>query len=125
MFGRGVFGGYYVFGAEAVARQLGRLQRNRLRRRGPLSGNVALGNGPLFDTEHWLPGYAIENEHVSQLADLSQRRNLFAVLHDVDQSGSGRKIVIPDVVMDRLEIPFQFSGRGIHGRDRVAEKVGA
>ena len=37
--------------------------------------------------------------------------------------GAGGQIVIPQIVMDRLEMPQPFSRAGIQRHDAVAEKI--
>src|SRR5262249_36219291 len=67
--GRRVGGRHHVFFFETRLRQRRRLERERLRRRIPLAGHVALRNWTLLDAKHRLAVGAIEDEHVAALAD--------------------------------------------------------
>src|SRR6185437_3111905 len=87
------------------------------------AGNVAFWNRALFDAEDGLAGVAIEDEHQAGFADGYERGNFLAVFIDFDKSRSGRQIVVPEVVVDGLEIPLQLSGVGVDGDDGIAEEI--
>src|ERR671918_99677 len=78
-----------------------------------------------IDAEHRLSVRAIEDEHVAALADRRERGDRPAFLSDVDQTGRGRLIDVPDVVMNRLEVPSVFARSDVDGDDGVAEQVAA
>src|SRR5262249_25732315 len=42
---------------------------------------------------------------------------------DVDQAGCWRQVVVPQLVMDGLEIPLQFSRGRVHCDQRVSEEI--
>lgn len=69
-------------------------------------GSVRLWSGAFFNTENRLACYPIENIHESCLAHLRQSRNLLSVFYDIDQSRRGGKIVVPNVMMNGLKVPF-------------------
>jgi hypothetical protein len=87
------------------------------------SGTSPLAYRSFFDAEHRLAGFTIEDEHESGFANLSQSRNYPAVFIDVDQARCGRKIVVPQFVMDILEVPLEFAGERIDGNGRIGEQV--
>ena len=48
-----------------------------------------------------------------------------AVVADGQELGRGRVVVVPDVVVDHLEMPEPLAGAGVEGEQAVAEEVGA
>jgi hypothetical protein len=96
-----------------------------LRGRIPLAGHASLGNGTFLDAEDGLARVAVEDEHPSGLADDLDRGNLLTVDLEVEQAWSRRQIGIPQVVMNRLEIPFELARGCVHGDDGICEKVRA
>src|ERR1035441_9150386 len=81
-----------------------RLQGERFCWRIPFAGDVAFRNWALLDAEHGFPGVAVENEHKARLADGDQCGNYLSVLLDVDETRPWWQILIPQVMMDCLEI---------------------
>ena len=110
---------------ERVARQRRRLQRKRLRRPGLLARHAALRHRPFFDAEDRLAGDAIEDEHQRHLRHHRDRGHRLAVALDVDQRRRRRHVVVPDVVMHQLLVPFQLAGRRVERDDGVAVQVRA
>ena len=99
------------------------LHRDRLRWKRPLAQDVALGHRTLFDSENRPASLTVQDVEVARLRCESKRRNPASVLHDVEQSGRRWWIVIPQIVMDRLEVPFALSSLNIDRHDRVSEEV--
>ena len=120
-----VVGRHHVFLLELDARQRRRLHGERLRRRIPLAGDVALRHGPLLDAEDRFAGHAIEDEHVAGLADGGERRNRPAVLADVHQRRRRRHVRVPEIVVHGLEVPLVLARLGIHRDHRVRVQVAA
>jgi hypothetical protein len=80
--------GHDVLLGKAHSSQRRRLQRERLRRRKLLAGNIALPDGALFHAEHWLPGFAVQNEHQAALARQRQRWNFSPGAKYIDEARS-------------------------------------
>ena len=102
-----------------------RLQRKRLRGRIPLSRHVAFRNRTLFHAINRFAVAAVEDKDQPCLARLDQRRDLLAVMNDIDERRLRRQIGIPEIVMHGLEIPLHLAGRGIHRDQRIAEQIRA
>ena len=47
------------------------------------------------------------------------------VVLDLQQFRRGGIVVVPNVVVDHLEVPQPFAGAGIEGEQRIGEQVGA
>ena len=102
----------------------GRLARDRLRRRIPLAGHVALRHRPLLDRPHRLAVGAIEHVDERLLRHLRQRLDAAAVHGDVGEHRRGRQVVVPQAVMDDLEVPDALAGPGVEARAMLsAEQV--
>src|SRR5580704_3509111 len=101
-----VSGAPYVVGGQFSLRgQSARCDREWLRWRRNFARRVAGGNGALFDAEDWLAGFAIEDEKMRGLGADADGGNSLAVFMDIEQNGRRGDVVIPQVVMDGLEIP--------------------
>src|SRR4029453_9917815 len=120
---RGVGFGNYVFFFETDLRERRRLERKRLRRRIPLARHITFGDGTLLDAEDGLSVRAVEDEHITSLADGSEGRNGPSVLYDIDKAWCGRHVRIPDVVMHRLKVPFVFARLCVDRNDGVREEI--
>ena len=121
VFGVGIGGSYKIRGGMRHSCECRRLHRDRLRWKRPLAQDVALGHRTLFDSENRPASLTIQDVEVARLRCESKRRNPASVLHDVEQSGRRWWIVIPQIVMDRLEVPFILSSLNIDRHDRVSE----
>ena len=100
-----------------------RVERERLRRRVPLAGHVALLDRPLFDRPDRLSGHAIEDEEERLLGRLRQRLDRLAVDGDVREDRRARDVVVPDPVVHRLIVPLPLTGLQIDRDDALAEQV--
>src|SRR5205085_495252 len=94
-----------------------------LSRRTVFARNIALRYRSLFNTKYWLTGNAIENEHVAAFRNCGNGRNLLSIDGNIDECGRRRHVVIPQVVMRQLEIPFHFPGNSIERDYRTAEEI--
>ena len=97
----------------------------RLRRPGLLARHVARGHGTFFDRPHRLAGHALEDEHETLLRRLRDGVYLLAVLAHGDELRRGGQIVIPQIVMDRLEMPQALAGARVEREQAVAEEIRA
>ncbi len=107
----------------ALRAECGRLGRKRLRRRRLLSGNIARGHRALLDRPHRLACNAIEHECEAFLGELHDGVDLFSVDRDGRQHRRRRQIVIPQAVMNDLEVPFARAGIGVQAHQRFAEQI--
>ena len=80
-------------------------------------GTSPLGTRPLLDAEHGLAVLAIQDEHEAGLPDLRERRESSVRSPDIDQPGRGRQVVVPDLVVDVLEVPLPLARLRVE-RDR-------
>ncbi len=123
MLGRGVIGRHDVVTSDADPGDRRWLERNRLRRRILLARHVPRGHRLLLDPVHGLTRLAIQNEHERGLADLRECGNPLAVSFNLEQTGRRWEVVVPELVVDVLEIPRQLAGPDIDGDGRVPEEV--
>ena len=123
MRGGGVVGGDDVLRSDADPRHRRRREGNRLGRRVLLAGDVAGGHRPLLDAVDGLARLAVQDEHPARLADLREGGNALAVPLDLEQAGRRRQVVVPQLVVDVLEVPRQLAGRDVEGDGRVREEV--
>jgi hypothetical protein len=72
---------------------------------------------------HRLASQAIEHEGKPGLRHLRDRGNFLAANGDVDEHRWRRQIVIPDVVMERLEVPNTLACIRIETHETVGEEV--
>ncbi len=86
------------------------LGRKRLRPRGSFAGHGRRGNGTLFDWPDRFPGHAIEDVKETGLARLHHRLDSFAVDGDLAQRRRTNRVVLPEIVVNHLEVPDPFSG---------------
>ena len=66
-----------------------------------------------LDRPHLFAGGAVEDVGEGGLRDLGNGLDQPAADDDVDQVRGGRDVVVPDAVMDGLEVPDPFAGRGV------------
>ena len=109
--------------ADALAIERRRLRRKRLGRRRPFAGHVRFRHRALLDRPHFFPGHPIEDVGERLLRYLRQRLDLAAVHRDVDELRRGRKVVVPQPVMDGLEVPHPLAGVGVEADDALREQV--
>ena len=100
-----------------------RLGRERLRRARLLARHVGLRNRTLFDRPHRLPGRPIEHPEEALLARHGDRLDRAAVHGDVREHGRRRHVVVPERVMDELEVPLPLAGPQIDGNEAFGKQV--
>ncbi len=96
---------------------------NRLGRRVLLPRHGPRRDRPLLDRPHRLAGHAVEDVHEGLLAGLGDRLDVAPVDPDVEQVAGGRKVVVPEAVVHRLEVPDPLSGLDVDGDDALREQV--
>ena len=77
----------------------------------------------VLDREQRRAGRAIEQKHEAVLGGLRDGVDAAAVARHRHQARRRREVAIPDVVMDRLEVPDALAGRGVEREQRVREQV--
>ena len=110
---------------ELLARERRRLGRERLRRPGLLARHVALRHRPLLDRPERLAGHAIEHVEEAGLGRLRDDVDALAVVLHGEQLRAGDEVVVPEVVMDGLEVPQALAGARVEREQAVAEQVRA
>ena len=102
-----------------------RVERKRLRRRIPLLRHIAFRDRTFFDRPDRLPGDAIEHVKKRLLGGLRHRFDRAAVDDDVGEDRRVGDVVVPDAVMDQLEMPLALAGLQIDRHEALAEEAGA
>ncbi len=97
--------------------------RNRLRWRIPLARNFALRHGTFVDRPDRFACDAIQHERVRLLGDLRDGLDVAAVHSDVDEDGRGGEIVVPQAMMQRLEMPHALPGLRVEADDALGEEI--
>src|SRR5439155_17323167 len=77
----------------------------------------------LLDRPERLAGYAVEHIEEAELGGLRDDVELLAVVPHGEQLRRGRQIVIPEIVVDDLEMPEALAGAEVEGEKRIAEQV--
>ena len=95
--------------------------RERLRLRGLLF--LVLRDGLLVDPVERLPGRAVEEVQPARLPGRADPLHRVAVVLDVEQDRRSRRVVVPDVVVDLLEAPFDLPGVLVDRDDRRRVEV--
>src|SRR5690606_37727945 len=90
-----------------------------LGRRGPVALDSSLRHLPLNHLRERLAGAAVEDEYLAALGDLYQCRDnsALAVWHIVERGLRGH-VIVPDIVMDCLELPALAPRRNVESDDR-------
>ena len=92
-------------------------------RRCPLAGDVGGRHRLLLDVEKGLAGHAVEQEDVAGLRHLRDGVNRLAVVGDRDQVRIDRQVVVPQVMMERLEVPDALFRPGVERDGAVGEEI--
>ena len=90
---------------------------------GFLARDVALRHRALFDRNERLTCLAIEHEEVTRLGRNADRGDRPALLAPVEQDRRRRHVVVPEIVMNRLEVPDTRAGVGAQRYDGIGEQV--
>ncbi len=99
-----------------------RLCGKRLRGPRNLALDVGVGrNRTLFDGPDRLAGGPIEDEDEALLGDLRDRLDGSPVHDDVDEVGRGGQVVVPEPVVDDLEVPHPLARLEVE-RDQAFRK---
>ena len=93
--------------------------------RSSLAGHIGMRHRPLFDRPERLAGHAIEHPQKSLLAGLRHHVHRLAVVLHRQQLRRGGIVVIPNVVMDHLEMPQAFAGARVQRQQAVGEQIRA
>ena len=108
---------------ESLARERRRFGRERLRWVGLFAVDIRGGYGAFLDVPNRFARRAVEDVPESLLRDLH---------HDVLPSSSGPapsehglrgQVVVPEIVVRRLEMPLAFARADIQGDDAIAEEI--
>ena len=103
-----------------------RFRREGLRRPNHLAGHVGLRIDRAFlDGPNGFAGRPVEHIGEALLRYLGDRLDLAAVDVDVDEVWMYRKIVVPQTMMDRLEMPHSFARLDVDGNERLGEQIRA
>src|SRR5215471_13574027 len=105
-----------VFLGERLPRERRRLGREWLRGRAPLTGNVGLGNGALFNGPERLARHTIEDVEKAEFGWLRDDIHTLAIVLHREEFGSAGEIVVPEIVMHDLEMPQPLARARIQGK---------
>src|SRR5262249_9191876 len=119
----GVRGADRLFGRKLVWRQRTGSQWKWLGWRRLFAGHVAGRNRTLFDAEDRLARCAIQDKEIAALRSRGDGRNRAAVAMHIEQNRRRGDVVIPEVVMNRLEMPDHLPGRGLQSDDGVRVEI--
>ena len=78
---------------------------------------------PLFDADQWLTVGPVEQVGHACLAGMGQSLAHHAVEGDVEEHWRVGVVVVPDLVVDLLEVPAVLAGLGVERHDRGREQV--
>ena len=84
---------------------------------------VGLRHGPLLDRPQRRARDAIEDVDEALLARLCDGRDRHAVVHDGQQLRCRRQVVVPQIVVDRLEVPEPLAAARVEREQAVAEQI--
>ena len=108
---------------DALSIEWRRFGRKGLRRRIPLARHVPFFHRLLDDRPHRLSRHAIERVDPALLRRHADRLDGFSIDGDVHQDSGSREVPVPDVVVDRLEVPVAFAGVEVEADDAVGEQI--
>src|SRR4029453_15370259 len=108
---------------EFQPRKRRRPRRKRLGRRWLLAWNVALRPRPFLDRPERLPRRAIEDVEQTELCRLRDDVDRLAVVRDGQQLRPCYKIVVPQIVVEKLKVPEPLARAQFEREQRVAEQV--
>src|SRR5204863_829924 len=113
-----------VFDREVLASKGRRLRREGLRRPGYLSWRIGSRHRPLFNEPERFARFAIEHPDETFFSRQRDDVDHLAIVADAQKHWRGRVVVVPNVVMDHLEVPDEFSGTRIECNQAVTKEVG-
>ena len=88
-----------------------------------LAGNVARRDGPFFDREQRFAGFAVEKEQETGFGRLGDGLDRLSAALDFHQRRLRGQIPVPQIVMDRLEVPAAAARAAVQREQAVAEQV--
>src|SRR5689334_14478620 len=88
-----------------------------------LARDFTLGDRTFLNVVQRFSRSAIEDENQSGLRGHRESRDGGSVALYVEENRRRFQIVVPDIVMDGLKIPFQLTGLGVESDQTVAEQV--
>ena len=100
-----------------------RFGRKWLRRRVPFARHVSCRHRPLLYRPHRLTGDPIKDVGKCLLTRLRNCLDLTPIDSNVNQVAGGREIVIPETMVDRLEMPHSLSRLHVHGNETLRKQV--
>ena len=102
-----------------------RIEWHGLSRRIPLAGHIALRHGPLFNRPDRLAIRAIEHVEQRLFGWLGDRFDSPSLDRDVGEDRRAREIVVPETVVNRLEVPHALSRPRIQRHHALRKQIGA
>jgi hypothetical protein len=103
--------------------QRARSEREWLRGRCFFAGNVALRNRALLNAENGFARSAIEDEQIAALGTGGDRGDGEAVAVNVEQNRRRGDIVVPQVVVDGLEMPDALAGIRLERKHAIRKEI--
>ena len=110
-----------VLQREALRAQLDGAERLCLRC--AFTRDVAGWHVALFDGEQGLAGVSMQHEQHAGLGRLQDRGYVLAAATDRGEGGGRCIVVVPEIMVDGLEMPCDLAGRGLERDDRVRVAV--
>src|SRR5689334_20998901 len=92
-------------------------------RSGLFAWHIRLRYALLFDRPDGLAGHAVEYECKAALRNLRDGWNPAAFDGDIDEHGRRGQIVVPDVVVQSLEMPHTLSSGSVETDETVREEI--
>ncbi len=91
---------------------------------GGFSGNGCVNDGSSpVDAVNRFARFTVEDEHQALFRDLRDGRNRLAISLHVNEHRGRVEIVVPHIVMRRLEVPLLFARRRIERHERIAIEI--
>ena len=85
--------------------------------------SLFLRNRALFDADQWLSGDPVKDIHPARLARLCKSFSQNTLILQVEQDNRIRRIEIPDVVVNLLEVPAVLTRIGVKSNNRGCEQI--
>ncbi len=73
--------------------------------------------------EKWLTSFAVKKKYVTLLGGLRHRIHVLAAAFHGNEGRRRRRVAIPDVVMDELEMPDPFARRSIERDQAIGKQI--
>ena len=109
--------------AEALALEGRRPAGEGLRRRRPLADDAGLGHFALQDRPHRFAGAGMEDVEEALLGELHRRPDRASLDLDVADDGRSRQVVVPQAMVDHLEVPAALPGLAVDRDQRLGVEV--